>query len=82
MLMTIRLFAMLGEQLGATIELELPSKVSPDLIKELLIDRYPAVKAIIQDSRLAINQQFVAAKETHKLLVTDEIAVIPPVSGG
>lgn len=79
---TILLFAGLKERLNCgqlEIELHAPS-VTPEILKQHLIERYPEVEELISLSYLAINQVY--AKPNALLYPTDEIALIPPVSGG
>ena len=73
---TVRLFAMLRERAGASqVTLELPegARVS-DALAELsdIAEGLPLV--------MAVNREY--AKEDHPLDAGDELALIPPVSGG
>ena len=81
MRLTVRLFAMLREQAGAdSVELELPDRATgADALEALrteagleLLDRLPV--------RLAVNREY--ADLEAPLAPGDELAVIPPVSGG
>lgn len=45
-----------------------------------LRERFPAAARLIERSRFAVNQQFASAETALK--DGDEVAVIPPVSGG
>lgn len=49
-------------------------------LADQLRERFPAAARLIDRSRFAVNQQF-AAPDT-RLREGDEVAVIPPVSGG
>jgi len=62
------------------IALELPagSTVS-DLIQELS-QRWPNLRSILKRSAIAINQEYASAQRP--LMPGDEVALIPPVSGG
>lgn len=73
-------FAQLREALGAVVELELPEGASVSQLQALLSERYPDVAALAV-SRLAVNRSYVA-DPTQVLAAGDEIALIPPVSGG
>jgi molybdopterin synthase sulfur carrier subunit len=48
-------------------------------LRKTLIDTYPAL-ANLRSLLIAVNQQY--AEDTQPLKETDEIALIPPVSGG
>ncbi|WP_128894655.1 molybdenum cofactor biosynthesis protein [Longirhabdus pacifica] len=49
-------------------------------LKQHLIQEFPALKAVIESSYIAKNQAY--AHDEERLQPTDEIALIPPVSGG
>jgi molybdopterin converting factor subunit 1 len=77
----VRLFAIFREMVGMDhIALELPagSTVS-DLIQELSL-RWPNLRSILKRSAIAINQEYASAQRP--LMPGDEVALIPPVSGG
>ena len=58
--------------------------LSPDattsLMMQLLVDRYPALRELKDHLRLAVNRSY--ARGVAVLHDGDEVAVIPPVSGG
>ncbi|KRK49166.1 hypothetical protein FC96_GL000087 [Secundilactobacillus kimchicus JCM 15530] len=81
MQLKVKLFAMLREQLGETVTLNLGDKATAEAVKPALIERFPAAKPILETARLAINQDFVS-DEAMTLAPGDEVALIPPVSGG
>lgn len=82
MQVTILSFAQLREQLGfARLELELEAGTQAGQLKSLLAERYPEAALSLDASRLAINRSYVANPE-QLLQAGDEIALIPPVSGG
>jgi molybdopterin synthase sulfur carrier subunit len=62
-----------------TVELELPSDCTVGALKAFLIDKYPAF-ATLQSLQVAVNEEF--ADNEVLLSTQDEIALIPPVSGG
>ncbi len=78
----IKLFAMLQEQLGSEIRVTVPSKVTPTQIKHVISTTYPNVQQVMSTARIAINQTFAADDEAYQLTAADEVAIIPPVSGG
>lgn len=79
---SIKLFAGLPERLGVPV-LELPSQsdeLSAAELKAIICAKYPEHTALIQISFIARNHAY-AAEDT-MLRVTDELALLPPVSGG
>lgn len=80
MRINVRLFAMMAEQAGAgVVALDLPlgsaaAAVRPELEKRFDSLKWPA------GAMLAVNQEYAGAGR--KLSPGDEVAVIPPVSGG
>lgn len=79
---TIRLFAGLAERLGAP-ELRLDASsagVSGGELKRRLADLYPQHAALIASCFLARNQAY--ARDEERVQPSDELALIPPVSGG
>ncbi|MCD1258839.1 molybdopterin converting factor subunit 1 [Paenibacillus athensensis] len=79
---TIRLFAGLAELLGGPVlQVELPqSSITADELKGHLAERYPEAAGRIEMCFFAKNQTYAAGDEP--LGEQDEIALIPPVSGG
>jgi molybdopterin synthase catalytic subunit len=81
MTITLRLFAIMRERTGLSerpVELPAGSRVS-DLV-ELLEREYDVIAPLFRTSMIMRNQEYVARGET--LADGDEIAFIPPVSGG
>ena len=79
--LTIKLFAMLAEQSGPTVTVTVSTPATAAMVKPALSQRTPALKAVINNARIAVNQEFIA-DDRQVLQSTDEIALIPPVSGG
>ncbi len=80
---TIRLFAGLAERVGKSqviIEVPQSQDISVAQMKELLSEQYPDAKIMIQGAFAAVNQEYALADNIIKPV--DEIALIPPVSGG
>ncbi len=78
----IKLFAILRERFDTeSLEFESPaaSLAAADLMR-LLQERFPDRAHLISLSRLAVNHRFAAADE--QVGAADELALIPPVSGG
>ena len=81
--MTVRilLFAGLRERLRSDwVELELPEDATVAQLLAALGERHPTLRELLPPCRVAVEQEFVAAG--HRVRAGDEIAVIPPVSGG
>lgn len=78
---TCLLFAMARERAGVDrIAIELPAGArTGDACKELA-RRHPVLDEIIARSRVAVNGEF--CEPERELSAGDEIAIIPPVSGG
>lgn len=77
----IRLFAAARQTLQkdcVVLQLEAPHTLQR-LQSQLALD-YPPIAALVQKSRLAVNATYVASEQL--VTPTDEIALIPPVSGG
>ncbi|MGG4552024.1 molybdenum cofactor biosynthesis protein MoaE [Paenibacillus humicus] len=82
MMLTIFLFAGLADRIGASqIEITYPQNaITADRLKQEIANQYPEAASLVSLSFLAVNQEYAAGG----LLITeqDEIALIPPVSGG
>lgn len=77
----VQLFAKLRDAFATDlIETELPSKAAVGELRQMLMQRQPAVAGLLERSRIAVNGEFVT--DDRSLRADDEIAVIPPVSGG
>jgi len=82
MKLTIRLFAGLAESIGLThITLTVKqTQITVAELKELIIRDYPNTAQMITISFVARNQAYASPEET--IVESDELALIPPVSGG
>lgn len=78
----ILLFAGLAEAAGSSVvTLEMnASERTVGAIREKLAKQYPAMKDLLEKSMIAINQEYATAADS--VQESDEIAFIPPVSGG
>jgi molybdopterin synthase sulfur carrier subunit len=77
---TLKAFGIAREIVGSkVIEIELPERQTVGELKAELVRRYPAFSAL-KSMYIALNQQY--AEEQAELHEADEIALIPPVSGG
>lgn len=73
-------FAQLRESLGPVLELELPDGADVATLRRILSEKYPDVAALAP-ARIAVNCNYVVDM-AQPLAASDEIALIPPVSGG
>ncbi|UOF89921.1 molybdenum cofactor biosynthesis protein MoaE [Fodinisporobacter ferrooxydans] len=77
----IQLFAGVAEQIGSSqVEIALPEPASLIEIRETLCSLYPQIQSIIQQCFFAVNESYTTIDTT--VSYQDQIAVIPPVSGG
>jgi molybdopterin converting factor subunit 1 len=77
----VRLFARLSELVGAReAEVEIGEGLSAGDIYQLLCTKYPALSGLDGSLRYAVNGEY--ADASHPVGEGDEIALIPPVSGG
>ena len=81
MQVTVRLFAILRERAGASvIEMTLPADSTAATAIENVLEQFPALAPHLAKSATAINRSY-APRDT-QLQDGDELALIPPVSGG
>lgn len=78
---TVKLFAFLQDRLGPTVTVRVSSPVKVADLFDQVAKQDPTLEPTLNNSRLAVNQEFVDAA-TVTLTPTDEVAIIPPVSGG
>lgn len=64
------------------VELELPSDATNLLVMQMLLERWPELQEVVTTCVLALNHEYISNGETHQLKEGDELAVIPPISGG
>jgi MoaE-MoaD fusion protein len=77
---TLKLFAAVAERAGArSLELHLPAGATVALVRTTLRQTHPQLPWL-PGTMLAVNQQYAQAADL--LRDGDEVAVIPPVSGG
>ncbi|RUM28837.1 MAG: molybdopterin converting factor subunit 1 [Aquifex sp.] len=75
----IRYFSILREKLGKNSE-EIPFEGTAGQLRDLLKERYPEAKEILNSVRIAVNEEYV--EDSYKISEGDRVALIPPVSGG
>jgi molybdopterin synthase catalytic subunit len=78
---TVRFFAILKDRAGASeATLDLPPQTTVSTAVETLLVRFPAIQGDCKRVAFAVNRAYV--KPDHVLCDGDELALIPPVSGG
>mmetsp|Transcript_4515 Transcript_4515/g.7908 ORF Transcript_4515/g.7908 Transcript_4515/m.7908 type:complete len:99 (+) Transcript_4515:64-360(+) len=81
----VKFFAKTRELAGVSeITLRIPSEIELTidlLIKEYILKQYPAIIDILPSCSIALNEEYVESI-SQKLKNSDEIAIIPPISGG
>jgi molybdopterin converting factor subunit 1 len=81
MTLTVNLFAAIRDLAAAgTVAVELPPGATVADLRRELVTRFPQMSALLARSAIAVNHDF--AQDVVVLQPTDEVAVIPPVSGG
>lgn len=81
MRVTVRLFGQLREAVGAKeLHVQLPDGAGAGALRSLLTEQYPAFGASDARLRVSVNREFAAADAP--LADGDEVAFLPPVSGG
>ena len=81
MTVTIKLFAAIREIVGSEdVSLDLSEGASIADIKRSLSQQFPQIEGLILRSVVAKNHDY--ALDTDVIGATDDLAVIPPVSGG
>ncbi len=79
--MRILFFAQLKDAAGcASVDLPAPAPISSDALWAELLKKFPALEAHRSTVRLAKNSEYVTADA--QFADGDEVALIPPVSGG
>jgi sulfur-carrier protein len=79
--LTVLLFAKLRDAAGSeAVAVKLPPGATVADLRRHLADAYPTVAGLLERSAVAVNHDFADADRS--LAAGDEIAIIPPVSGG
>lgn len=82
MKINVLVFAQLREYFGSTHwQADLPASGTLNDLQKGMITAFPDAEAVILASRFAVNQRYIQGLD-HVLQAGDEIALIPPVSGG
>ena len=81
MTVTVKLFAAAREMIGSdAVSLELPEAATIADAKRILCQMFPQIAGLLSRSVVARNMDY--ALNADVIAVGDELAVIPPVSGG
>ena len=81
MRIAVRTFAAYRQAIGqGAFTLDLPAGTTPGQVWSTLAERYPDLRRFPPPARFAVNDEFVGPE--HALSEQDEVALIPPVSGG
>ena len=79
--MNVKLFASYRDKVGASdVELDLPEGASLGALAREMVRLHPSLISDSADLVAAVNQEF--RDHDHSLGEGDEVALIPPVSGG
>ena len=77
----VKLFALLKDAAGTgELTLDLPEGATVEAAREPLLARFPALRAHLSRVAFAVNRNYV--KTDAPLHNGDELALLPPVSGG
>lgn len=80
-LVRVKMFAMARQLVGADhVDLELPQAATVRDLRTQLLSRFPNSAPLLRSSLIAVDTKY-AAEDT-PISAQNEIAVIPPVSGG
>lgn len=81
MLVNVLLFAGLAEQAASrNINVEVPDNATVGQLIEVISTSYPQLTPLLASCFVSVNQEFARPEQT--ICVDDEIALLPPVSGG
>lgn len=81
MRITVRFFALIHDRAGVSqIDLALEPDATVESAARVIGERFPGIAAMLPRIGYAVNQSYV--DRTQRLCDGDELALIPPVSGG
>ena len=81
MKITVKLFAVLREKVGTSIVImDVPKFSTVSDVMDELKDKYPVLDPFVDHVMFAVNTEYV--QDNYEIMDSDEIALIPPVSGG
>jgi molybdopterin synthase catalytic subunit len=78
---TVRYFAAARAAVGVDVEVvAIEAAGTVAALRTLLVTRHPALARVLRQSRIAVNERFVA--DDSVVVAGADVAVIPPVAGG
>jgi molybdopterin synthase sulfur carrier subunit len=81
MMVTVKMFAAARDLVGGSeVKLEIQDGATVGELRSLLAEKYPPVAPLVARAMFAIDARY--ANDEDVVLATQEIACIPPVSGG
>lgn len=81
MIIKLKFFAILAEKTQTrTVEMDVPPETTIAQLREIVVREYPNLKAVISQCAASVNKTYAQNEVTLK--EGDEVAFIPPVSGG
>ena len=80
--MRISLYGKLGEVIGREISLDEPGERTVVELRRVLADAYPGLARDLLSSRVRACVNDVIVGDDHLMRPTDDVALLPPVSGG
>ncbi len=81
MMIKVKLFAIVRDRAGQSeLKLELPAGSTVEDVAAETARQFPAIDRFLQRAAFAINHEYVSREA--RLNDHDEVAIIPPVSGG
>lgn len=81
MKINIQLFAMARDLAGAgAIEIELPEEATVATLRQAIAAKCPPLADLVSRAAIAVNAEY--AVDEQAVSSSDDVAIIPPVSGG
>ena len=80
MIVKVKLFAVLKENLGEEIELDVPEPVTAHSLLERFVSDHPQFRNARNSLNVAVDQSY--STEDQPISPGQEVAIFPPVSGG
>lgn len=80
-MLKVSFFAGLAEHTGKrAVNLPIDQSITVNELRSRIIDQFPEVRHIVDTCMVAVNQEY--ADNDVRITVDDEVALIPPLSGG
>ena len=80
MIVKVKLFAMLKESLGEEVELQVPEPATVSRLMRRFVEEYPQFEHAAASLNVAVDYAY--SPGDHPIAEGQEVAIIPPVSGG